>query len=307
LSEIQKIITTQGKSAPASSYLALSSKFFTIIPHDFGVKNAPIIDNEDLIKEKNQLLEALLDMEITTSLLKSGEGEETDQITANYNKLNTELNPVEKSSTEFNIVENFIKNTHAATHADYHLELLDLFTVERAGEENRFTPSRKLHNHMLLWHGSRLTNFAGILSQGLRIAPPEAPVTGYMFGKGVYFADMVSKSANYCRTSRDSPTGIMLLSDVALGDMYELLHAQYMDVSPKGTHSTKGCGKTIPDPSEQIYMEEGKLAVPIGKGINGGNLYPKLKNSQLLYNEFIVYDIAQIKIKYLLKLKFHYH
>lgn len=32
----------------------------------------------------------------------------------------------------------------------------------------------------LLWHGSRTTNFAGILSQGLRIAPPEAPVTGYV-------------------------------------------------------------------------------------------------------------------------------
>jgi poly [ADP-ribose] polymerase 2/3/4 len=28
--------------------------------------------------------------------------------------------------------------------------------------------------------GSRLTNFVGILSQGLRIAPPEAPITGYM-------------------------------------------------------------------------------------------------------------------------------
>ena len=28
--------------------------------------------------------------------------------------------------------------------------------------------------------GSRLTNFVGILSQGLRIAPPEAPVTGYI-------------------------------------------------------------------------------------------------------------------------------
>ena len=25
-------------------------------------------------------------------------------------------------------------------------------------------------------HGSRLTNYAGILTQGLRIAPPEAPV-----------------------------------------------------------------------------------------------------------------------------------
>lgn len=37
----------------------------------------------------------------------------------------------------------------------------------------------------LLWHGSRLSNIVGILSQGLRIAPPEAPVNGYNFGKGV--------------------------------------------------------------------------------------------------------------------------
>jgi len=70
---------------------------------------------------------------------------------------------------------------------------------------------------MLLWHGSRLTNFVGILSQGLRIAPPEAPVSGYMFGKGVYFADMASKSANYCFTNHQNNTGILLLCEVALG------------------------------------------------------------------------------------------
>jgi hypothetical protein len=29
-----------------------------------------------------------------------------------------------------------------------------------------------------------------------RIAPPEAPVSGYRFGKGCYFADMSSKSLN---------------------------------------------------------------------------------------------------------------
>ncbi len=56
-------------------------------------------------------------------------------------------------------------------------------------------------------------------SQGLRIAPPEAPVTGYMFGKGIYFADMVSKSANYCHTSRSDSEGLLLLCEVALGDM----------------------------------------------------------------------------------------
>lgn len=36
------------------------------------------------------------------------------------------------------------------------------------------------YNEIFSTSGSRLTNFVGILSQGLRIAPPEAPATGYM-------------------------------------------------------------------------------------------------------------------------------
>ena len=38
--------------------------------------------------------------------------------------------------------------------------------------------------HTCTFFRSRLTNYVGILSEGLRIAPPSAPVTGYMFGKG---------------------------------------------------------------------------------------------------------------------------
>lgn len=51
-----------------------------------------------------------------------------------------------------------------------------IFEVAREGEFDRFKAFKTLHNRKLLWHGSRVTNFAGILSQGLRIAPPEAPV-----------------------------------------------------------------------------------------------------------------------------------
>lgn len=40
-----------------------------------------------------------------------------------------------------------------------------------------------------------------------------------MFGKGIYFADMVSKSANYCATAPANPKGLMLLCDVALGNV----------------------------------------------------------------------------------------
>ena len=53
---------------------------------------------------------------------------------------------------------------------------LQIFRIDRDGEKKRYKPFKELPNRRLLWHGSRTTNFAGILSQGLRIAPPEAPV-----------------------------------------------------------------------------------------------------------------------------------
>ena len=59
----------------------------------------------------------------------------------------------------------YIKNTHGATHNQYNLELMEVFKVRRQGEDKRFKPFSKFHNRMLLWHGSRTTNFVGILSQ----------------------------------------------------------------------------------------------------------------------------------------------
>ena len=59
-----------------------------------------------------------------------------------------------------------------------------------SGEAARFRPFQSLPNRKLLWHGSRTSNYAGILSQGLRIAPPEAPVVSscakVIYGSVVY-------------------------------------------------------------------------------------------------------------------------
>lgn len=41
----------------------------------------------------------------------------------------------------------------------------------------------------------------------------------------MYFADLVSKSAQYCSVNKNDPVGFLLLSEVALGDMYELKKA----------------------------------------------------------------------------------
>eukprot|EP00088_Acartia_fossae_P027428 TRINITY_DN2818_c0_g1_i6.p2 TRINITY_DN2818_c0_g1~~TRINITY_DN2818_c0_g1_i6.p2 ORF type:complete len:122 (-),score=36.27 TRINITY_DN2818_c0_g1_i6:314-679(-) len=120
-----------------------------------------------------------------------------------------------------------------------------------------------------------------------------------MFGKGIYFADMVSKSANYCCTNRTNNTGLLLLCDVALGKMYERTKADYIEKLPTGYHSTKGIGKTEPD--SNLTKEIDGSTVPLGKGVKDST-----KKTDLLYNEFIVYDVAQVESKYLLKLKFNY-
>ena len=79
------------------------------------------------------------------------------------------------------MIEEYVKNTHASTHTQYSLEIAEVFKVARKGEAKRFKPFRALPNRMLLWHGSRVTNFAGILSQGLRIAPPEVSYHHFNF------------------------------------------------------------------------------------------------------------------------------
>ena len=71
----------------------------------------------------------------------------------------------------------FFEVKHSMENVFFH----QVFKVNRHGENERFQPFKELHNRRLLWHGSRNTNYAGILSQGLRIAPPEAPVVSFFW------------------------------------------------------------------------------------------------------------------------------
>jgi len=297
LTELTELLQTDNKSQ--SKLIDATNRFYTTIPHDFGMKKPPLLDTAEVLKTKTEMLDNLLEIEVAYSLLKGGdEGE--DPITSHYNKLKCKMEPLDHSSEEFKRLVTYTKNTHGSTHTMYNLEVIDIIKITRQGEKQTFRPFKELPNRKLLWHGSRTTNFAGILSQGLRIAPPEAPVTGYMFGKGVYFADMVSKSGNYCMTNKRNNIGIMMLCDVALGNMYELKGSEYVTKLPKGKHSCKGIGRTCPDPAGSFTDPDG-FEVPMGKGMESG-----VNDTSLLYNEFIVYDTAQINMKYMFKMKFDY-
>ncbi|GAB1867984.1 Poly [ADP-ribose] polymerase [Camponotus japonicus] len=299
LTELQEIL--KKSNIDHTTLIDASNRFYTLIPHNFGISGPKILETSEEIKNKCDMLDALLEMEIAYNLLRDTTDGKQNPLDNHYKQLKTDIEILDKSSEEFKMIDKYVQNTHAATHTQYKLEIEEVFVVKRQGEEQRFKPFKKLPNRKLLWHGSRTTNFAGILSQGLRIAPPEAPVTGYMFGKGIYFADMVSKSANYCCTHSQSPTGLLLLCEVALGNMHERYKADYIEKLPKGKHSTLGRGQTEPDPEDAYKLDDG-VEVPYGMGVPAAHN----KKSDLLYNEYIVYDVAQVKVRYLIRMNFKY-
>lgn len=85
-----------------------------------------------------------------------------------------------------------------------------------------------------------------------------------MFGKGIYFADMVSKSANYCFSDQTNNVGLMLICEVALGDKLTLYFANpNINNLPNQQHqSVQACGLIYPTQSNLIngvYMSSGAL------------------------------------------------
>lgn len=120
-----------------------------------------------------------------------------------------------------------------------------------------------------------------------------------MFGKGVYFADIASKSVQYTNYGASNNFGLMLLCKVAIGKPnchYSSDSSITLAKLPKGTNSTKGVGRHMPDPSGDIAYEKCTLAT--GKVVESKD--PK---AGLFYNEFIVYDVEQVEMKYLFKIK----
>lgn len=290
---LQDIENELGKEEPKGSKLMdLSSTFYTLIPHDFGMKRPPVIETYDRLKEKVDMVEALSGIESANSLLKEKD------CTKQYEALRCEIEPIKMSSQEWKLIESYIINTQASAKTQgYALKVVDIFEINREGE----SIENQIQNHKLLWHGSRLTNFASILSKGLRIAPPEAPVNGYLFGKGIYFADMISKSAMYCGSNQQNNIGLLLLCDVSLGVPQEKTDPDYSSRLPSKYQSVKALGQKYPNPKEDTpHPENHNLIIPLGKPIRN------LKQTSMSHNEFIVYKVSQSKMKYLVKVQFDY-
>ncbi|ETE69998.1 Poly [ADP-ribose] polymerase 2, partial [Ophiophagus hannah] len=125
------------------------------------------------------------------------------------------------------------------------------------------------------------------------LQPLEKASDVFQFGKGIYFADMSSKSANYCFATREK--------DVALGECNELLEANpEAEKLLISKHSTKGLGKLAPAGCFSLHG----ATVPVGPAKETG--IANTHGYTLNYNEFVVYDPRQVRMKYLLKVRFNF-
>lgn len=294
LKQIQNVLTTHNRE---NEIIRLSNDFYTLIPQSFGMKRPPLINHMLRVREKLTLLNTLNDLEIANTLsIRSLKLLETKNPADVYlSSLNCKISACDPDLTQY--FQHIISSTHGPTH-NFSLSIIQAYEVNRDKESARFWPFKKLPNVEYLWHGSRITNFVGILSQGLRIAPKEAPVSGYMFGKGIYFADVPSKSANYCMASNENPEGILLLSEVSLGNVNKLYKAKSFKKPPVGFHSVMGVGKMKPSSSEAFQD------AIIHAGALEDN--PDGLNSELKYNEYIIYDIGQVRMRYLIRCRFDF-
>ncbi len=240
----------------------LTSQYFSLIPHRLGRITNPddvAINTIQKADGEEELLQLMRDVYHV-------QGDLEADVDRKYRALGASLSVVPNGDPVYAQVESKILGTQSARHP-FKMKVNRLFAACLPDERRRFeSEGQSVGNLQGLFHGTKNCNMVGILSRGLLIAPKHAPVTGYMFGKGIYFADQSSKSAQYSLmwTNNRRPVGYLFLADVALGRVKKETGPQYREEAPRGYHSVQGC-----------------------------------KGQCLVHNEFIIYNTAQCTLRYI--------
>ena len=135
-------------------------------------------------------------------------------------------------------------------------------------------------------------------------------MTGYMFGKGIYLADMYQKSINYCDTIKEKDNSkklksysFILLCEAALGNMYkpknDKVDYEKLDFLNEGYNSLKSISSSGPDPNKNFICNNG-ITIPIGNIVSYNSNVIEYSTA---HPEYIVYDTAQVKIRYIVKME----
>ena len=306
LNELEKIIEDKNKSNSSNQVYDLSSKYYTLIPHNFGMNHMSkfVINSMEKIQKENELLDSIKNIKIISGVLHSNNN--TDQ---NKNQISLKekldefiynIKYVAKDDLNYNIIEQYLLNSNEIKNSPK-IRLNDVFEVEEKNiGKNKNKLNIKNSNKKLLWYGIGISNFVNIFKNGLKLPSPEAPIFSYMFGKGIYFSDIAIKS--FYNSHPQNNIGLMLLCEVELGNIEERLKADIKlpQTLGKDKNSVKVVGMNFPDENGNFVNKDGVI-IPTGKILVNQD---ENKKSYFGFNEYIVYNLEQIKIKYITKVQF---
>jgi predicted DNA-binding WGR domain protein len=299
LDNIEKIIK---QNANSDELVGLSSNFYTYLPMaSFGRRKPPVVNTDEMVQKYRDIIDELTNIAINVQIT---ENVKTDEhpIDAAYKNVNTIITPLDKNSKMWLEIQKYVENTHGSTH-DAKLDIVDIFEIEQNGKRKLFEDHCKgIDNHTFLFHGCPSVCTFSIFSRDFMLDPSKlkdvnVQIAGKMFGYGIYFADCATKSFNYTRAQSSNNIGCLILTKVALGKQLQKSSADCSinndTLKKQKCHSTKGVGKWEPS----SYTTIDNVKIPNGK------LHVANNNSQLRYNEHIIYNINQQNISYLIIVK----
>lgn len=133
-----------------------------------------------------------------------------------YETLGAEIEPLAEGDQRQNEIRDYIART--LVHG-YKVKVREVFTLRVPEERRAFAQNQLGQSRVeLLFHGTAGPNVRHILRGGLIC--PRTPSNGRMMGHGIYFANMASKSINYCASRRRGAPLFLLLAEVAVGRTY---------------------------------------------------------------------------------------
>jgi exonuclease VII small subunit len=279
----------------------MTSDYYMYIPYnvDSSKSNPPLLNNNSTIDNYMANMEIIKHIVVTyTSIIKNKRKVAIINKLENiYNNLGSDIAPLDESTQMYKELEKYVANSHGSTHGR-NLKLVHVYEVNNKAQNKVYEKHTKnMQNKTLLFHGSAISNWFSILRNGFFLDPARVGVkiTGKMFGHGIYWANSVTKSYNYC-SAYGTGTAIMAVGEIALGNMHKPASANYSlgqaEMDSLKTNSTQGRGQYTPSSETTI---DGVI-VPNGPLHHAGN------HCGLMYDEFIIYNTNQYRIRYLIVL-----
>jgi hypothetical protein len=292
-------VAKRNRNALMESIANLSNMYNSTIPRVLKSGSTEwLLDTGEKLLEQYELLD-ILELTLSHAVLNTTID---SNVESQYQALNSDIKLVTDTKI-LNDIKEKMKIEQLGNH-HFSTRLLNVFEIN---QKNAPAFDGSCGNVVSLFHGTRAANLFGILSTHIKLPQnlgSNIQMTGHMFGYGCYFGEY-SKALQYS-TARFGGTQnklnkyYIMLCDVALGRAEFLTSPCSYASAKRGYNSVMGVG-------ERAFTSGCYL-----KGIGGtkdfkipANVFREScgRYSQLINNEFIVYNQNRFRIRYVVEVE----